>query len=1406
MNTNGLSSESKKAVKSTVLFLRELLEGKFDADTGEPILPGGDITRQIARFGISLNQPESLDSDKSPEYLTEDEKEKRKHICAAIKREVSLFGNISDRKAYKRGMRAFIRQTSYTWINRLLGLKCMEVRGLLKDEHGEPDFVVTVSEDYGGLPRRAWRIKGSNPERWQTAKLYDLQCETILSACKQLTQEIKVLFDPDHAYGLIWPSAPTLNTIIDKIQELDQIDETSPFQAHDFLGWVYQYFQSKEKDLVFKAASKKKRKIEKDDIIPATQIYTEHYMVEYLVQNTLGRFWMEMHPDSKLSENWGYYVKPPKENPSVEREFKKAIDLKLMDPAVGSGHFHLVAFDLLISMYKEEIKNAGQPGWLDTPSVKSDKKIPGAILANNLYGIDIDARAIQIAALVLVMKARESGYDKPITHINLVVANNAPFESETWYKFIQDLKGQKKHSVARVLASLGLQLKNLDEFGSLLRIEDEMRKVIKDEKKQWIAQTKAGKGQKGLFPEFDKPTQRRIPFEKEVTDETFFDRLESFIEKELNVFYLNARQDGVAEEAILVSDTERGFEFFRLILKKFDIVYTNPPYMGSKNMGKELKKFVSKYYSAGKRDLYAAFMLRCHEFATTNGYVGMVTQQTWLFLRSFESLRNNPKIETKKVFDQFPGILRQTCIDTLAHLGPGAFSEISGEVVNSVLIVFRKYHIIESNHFISIMLYDLKPSSKKANALRNLSIKENISRIFKSKQSELLALPLSPVVYWLKDVFLSILSNCDKLKAIASVKQGLATGDDDRFRKWSWEISDRGNRWLPYSKGGGYRKWSGFNCYLVDWENNGLRIKETGSGAVRNERFYKISGLTHGQNTQGCLSVRELKSGSVFGGKGPATHLNDNGNPQNLLPLMNSRLSSYLLRAITCGMDFTEGYVASLPIPLKGVSKNWAEFAQFCIRIKTLINSKDLLEDNFTDYMTYHETAGDLFTLIENKIIEDEKLWVALHTVESFCEKDVFNKFDLGVEESQIVCNETGYPAGWYPLIPGYDSIPGYFKELSFPIEVINDLSSHNRTLFSYDELDYIKSYLRNFYLNRNNNQEPINSDWGYNLDEEDKVEYGVFIPFPYESVFEKLSYNIKIHPISIYWLLKEMREKEKLFYPYELKDRVEDFMSIMILRMLGFQWPKEIEANQPMPDWVDDDGIIPLTEGLGEATLLYRVRKLLGTEFGEEKEAAIESGLANIVGKSLECWLEEDFFPRHLKQFKNRPIAWQLVSDPSAIDQRSGSSGKGKKKRLGKKLKPAFSVLVHYHRFADGENGYGKLLLLKNKYLEKLMSQARYELESLRGKGDDPERFDRIAELDRKLLELEDFRDRLERIQEGKDREARIHVRWKKPDDQARSWQPDINDGVKINIAPWERLGMFPVKKIVGKVEMGSD
>jgi len=1433
MSNHALSSDVKKALKAAVLSLRELLEGEFDQDTFDPVQPGGDVVRQLARFGIDGNRPESLAADKTPDYLTDDEKKNRQRICAAIRREASLFGQPSNKIALKRGLRAFVRETSYTWINRLLGLKCMEVRGLLKDEHGEQDFVVTSSDQYGGLPRRAWRIKGKDPAKWQKAKVYELLCAAIADSCRQLTEEIKVLFDPDQDYGLIWPSPQALTAMLQKIRELADIPPLSlpspstgegqggggPFASHDFLGWVYQYFQTKEKRQVFEAASKKKKKIEKDDIIAATQIYTEQYMVEYLVQNTLGRLWMEMHPDSRLSGAWAYYVKPAVVNrphPALPLEgegkgggrkpLKNAIDLKLMDPALGSGHFHLVAFDLLFEMYLEEIESVGKPGWPETPSVTDQAVIPSAILEHNLYGMDIDARAIQIATLSLYMKARETGYSGPIQAIHFVTANAAPFDSPSWHNLIKDLNDKGRHSVARVLATLGAQLKNLDEYGSLLRIEEEMERMIREEKKKWFVQTKAGWEQDYLFSQMARPRQQKIPFEEGITDEAFFDELSPIIEKELDDFYLTARKKGLAEEAILATDADRGFDFLRLCMDQYDVVYTNPPYMGSKNMGKELKDFVAHAYPQGKRDLYAAFILRCLEMAEQNGYVGMVTQQSWMFLRSFADLRALPEDRLQKAEGTFKGLLRETTIETLAHLGPHAFSEIGGEVVNTALFSFRKIAPPKEHTMTAFRLIAPKSPQEKDRLLIEAIGKDLPGVMCHSNQKSITALPEFPIVYWVDKDLLALLFHGTRISNQADVRRGLDSGDDDRFLRCFWELTDCSNGWPFYSKGGGYRKWFGFEHWVIDWRKGTEGFAGVKGARVQNVSYYFKPFLTYSLMASGSLGVRRVADGAIPGGAAGGIFPEDSDAFPLLASILNSRIVSYSLRLVSPDLKFREGYVANAPLRIPKDQIHTTITGDCCIQIKRSLTAWIATERAFHAQYPFSSSSTlvqSILTFIESQ----ELLCAVLHTLEANLENRIAQAFQIRGDSLQRIISETSIPAGWHSQIHGLDafpSLPNHFPILH--LEVDEFTRGVQKRQLSQEEIAKLKTHLRRLYeVGPGVRVEENGSGKSSDDDERAEVAMGAYIPIPPETFIEELSQKLEIHPISVYWLLKEMREKEGLRCPSEEKRHAEDYVSVIIIRMLGYQWPKQVEAGEPFPEWADEDGIIPLTEGLGEPTLLERVRERFGTDFGEEKEASIEAEFGNTVGKPLARWLEEDFFERHVKQFRNRPIAWHVVSDPSVADSTAGASAKGKRKTAKSKRSPAFSVMVNYHRFVDGEKGYRMLQLLRNKYLEKLLTQTRTELEGLRGKGADPKVFDRIAELDRRMIELEHFKEKLDRIQEGKDREARIYVRWKGPEEQSKGWRPDINDGVKINIAPWERLGMFPVKKIVGNVEMGE-
>ncbi|MDP3104945.1 MAG: hypothetical protein Q8M95_10115, partial [Candidatus Methanoperedens sp.] len=312
-----MDKQTKTKIKNLALALRDDLEK--------------EIENRLDNIGI---YPEKEWKDgRSLTHLSKDEIEKRKRVAAFIKREEKI--GLDQRKATSE----FIKEASYTWINRLLGLKCMECRGLI-------DEVITIRPEYGGRSKRHRDFRDKNPDK--AAQPDDALIACLFSAFEEVTEEIKVLFDPKNEYSLVIPRYPTLKKAIEKINtELDY----NTYREDEFLGWVYQYFNSREKDRVFEEVRTKKKKISGSDIINVTQLYTEKYMVRFLVENSLGAMWMEMYPDSQLCNKWEYFVKDPNNS---RREPKPVKEIKFLDPAGGSGHFQLYAFDLFYDMYLEE--------------------------------------------------------------------------------------------------------------------------------------------------------------------------------------------------------------------------------------------------------------------------------------------------------------------------------------------------------------------------------------------------------------------------------------------------------------------------------------------------------------------------------------------------------------------------------------------------------------------------------------------------------------------------------------------------------------------------------------------------------------------------------------------------------------------------------------------------------------------------------------------------------------------------------------------------------------------------------------------------------------------------------------------------------------------------------------------
>jgi hypothetical protein len=663
-----MEPQYKTQLKSIVLNLRHILEGRYDG-AGE--WHSGDLEERLAALGVRRDR-EALPREHLT-HLSEEDQRARQIVDAFIQ------SHSTSGQSRKEAIHEFIQEAAYTWANRLIALRCMEARELI-------DEIILQKENYGGRSLKHHRLARQNPETCMGED--DGLYAVLFAEFADRAEELPLVFHPNEPVIALKPGVAALKKCIRLLSAPDEI-----FTAPDALGWAYQYWNTEEKDRVFaKIRTVKGAKIAKLDIIPVTQLYTEPYMVKFLVQNSLGALWMSMHPDSRLCESWEYDVRNADRTPAEKKPLKQ---ISFLDPCAGSGHFLLEAFDLLFAMYEEE-------GELESPA-----EICEAILNHNLYGIDIDERAIQIAAMALYMKAKEKAPDFRPKRINLVATNIHP-DAETDHLTAFLAKHPEDQPFENALRLIFHSLRHADELGTLLQIEEPVErefrflKALDDENKSGSPK------QRPLFQDLEKPAQQQLPLgvmSYEEWKSGLLSRLNDHFQAEFSSADFSSRFFGEA--------AGKGLSLFDFLSRRYDVVATNPPYMGSKNMGPVVKRYVENHFTSGKRDLYAAFILRCLELAKPEtGRVAMVTQQSWMFLRSFADLRALDE-EKLKTATGFKGILRETSIEALAHLGPGAFGEISGEVVNIVLFTLAKKEPANNHRMTAFRLIGPKSPGEK---------------------------------------------------------------------------------------------------------------------------------------------------------------------------------------------------------------------------------------------------------------------------------------------------------------------------------------------------------------------------------------------------------------------------------------------------------------------------------------------------------------------------------------------------------------------------------------------------------------------------------------------------------------------------------------------------------------------
>ena len=764
---------------------------------------------------------------------------------------------------YKTAYQYVIEEVAYTWFNRLIAIRFMEVNDylpshirVLSSESGklEPDLVTTPFD--AELPFTAeeeaqiFQLKQDN-------KLDEMFRILFLKQCNALNEILPALFEKTKNYTELLLSLSVIDqdgVVYHLIHDIPEDDFNIERGGQvEIIGWLYQYYNTEPKA----AAFAKNGKITKEEIPAVTQLFTPDWIVRYMVENSLGRLWVEGHPECGLKENWKYYLEEAQQELEVQAklvEIRKEYaalnpeDIKLIDPCMGSGHILVYAFDVLMQIYESA-------GYSQRDAAKS-------ILEHNIYGLDIDDRAYQLAYFAVMMKARQ--YNRRILngentcHVYAIQESNSINRAHLKY-FGAGLDDIEKNAAKMQLEGLLDTLTDAKEYGSILNVESY----------NW-------------------------------------DLLRRFVAAEDTDGQISMDSVGVEDTA---EQLNRLIDIGETMARKYWVTCTNPPYAGTSNLSANVNNFVKKNYPDSKADLFAVFIERCRQMTVNNGFQAMITQHAWMFLSSFEKLREKM-------------MLTETV--NMAHLGARAFEEIGGEVVQTTAFVRCANHV---EGYKGTYCRLIEPTSQQGKADMFIS-GQNQYRVGQISFSKI---PGVPVAYWISPEVLKLFDE-RTVGSIADAKSGMTTTDNTRFLRLWEEVNcqkigfgysniadtqDMKYKWFPFCKGGDFRRWAGNESFVVNWFNNGEEIRVAAEGATGG-RLVNIDCalrecLVWTKISSANISLRMKKQGIFFSDAAPGVFANRE-TLYYLLALLNTKYANEIIKLINPTLNFVPGAVSSVPV------------------------------------------------------------------------------------------------------------------------------------------------------------------------------------------------------------------------------------------------------------------------------------------------------------------------------------------------------------------------------------------------------------------------------------------------------------------------------------------------------------
>ena len=765
---------------------------------------------------------------------------------------------------------------AYSWFNRLCAIRYMECKGLL--DHGRR--VLSSADGSAGLPQILEEcldieLPGLNASRVAELKLdgnkdEELYRELLLAQCHALNQVMPLLFEQvsDESELLLPDNLTKTDSLIRDLVSSIPEEDWSDVQI---IGWLYQFYISEKKDQVIGKV------VKSEDIPAATQLFTPNWIVKYLVQNSVGRLWLMANPTSQLASEWEYYIKPAEQSDEVNAQLKQLIDVRIsedgdslnpesitvLDPACGSGHILVEAYDCLKAIYLER-------GY-------RSRDIPRLILENNLYGIDIDTRAAQLASFALLMKAREDDrrlFSNP-PKLNIIA--------------LQDSQPERLDAFSQDLASTGIAQADLKElldlfehastFGSLIQVPATLAQKLPDLEAKLNTALASG----DIFSQ--QSAQELLPFIQQA----------------------------------------------KLLAKQYDAVIANPPYMGGKGMNTALKDFAKKNFPDSKSDMFAMFIERCQGISKASGETAFVTPYVWMFISSYEHMR------TKLVTD--------ATIQSLIQLEYNAFEPACVPVCAFIVGKAHIPNFVGSYIKLSAFKGHENQAPKTVEAINN----PDCGWFFNAKPDDFKKIPGSPIAYWVSDKVREIFETSPLMAEVADARQGLATADNNRFLRFWSEVAipkigfgmlsrehaqQSGKKWFPYNKGGDFCKWYGNQDYVVNWESDGLEVRENldENGKQRsrpqNTDYYFKPSVSCGAITSSINAFRYIPPGFIPDVNTRSIFLNDDLNI-SILNYLQTNTISFLIKMLNPTMAFNAEQYHALPY----INLDMTALAQSCVSL-----------------------------------------------------------------------------------------------------------------------------------------------------------------------------------------------------------------------------------------------------------------------------------------------------------------------------------------------------------------------------------------------------------------------------------------------------------------------------------------